>query len=93
METAFVSETTEIEFEALEFEAGLIGNVAQTKNGKIRLSRNRTQTGELGIDDFNLVVPFDFGIGKGDQMAAMWIGQVDLRVWRANEDSNLGPTA
>jgi hypothetical protein len=65
VESAFVAIGPQIELQRFELDAKLIGNVMDSDRGKIRLSRARTNTGELGTFHFYLIVAFRARVDKG----------------------------
>ena len=65
VESAFVAIGPQIELQRFELDAKLIGNVMDSDRGKIRLSRARTNTGELGTFHFYVIVAFRARVAKG----------------------------
>jgi hypothetical protein len=65
VESAFVAIGPQIELQRFELDAKLIGNVMDSDRGKIRLSRARTNTGELGTFHFYVIVAFRARVDKG----------------------------
>jgi hypothetical protein len=65
VESAFVAIGPQIELQRFELDAKLIGNVMDSDRGKIRLSRARTNTSELGTFHFYVIVAFRARVAKG----------------------------
>jgi hypothetical protein len=65
VESAFVAIGPQIELQRFKLDTELIGNVMDSDRGKIRLSRARTNTGELGTFHVNFIVALRPWIGKG----------------------------
>lgn len=65
VESTFVAIGPQIELQRFELDAKLIGDVADSDRGKIRLSCAWTNTGELGTFHVNFVVAFRPRVGEG----------------------------
>src|SRR5580765_8622565 len=65
VESAFVAIGPQIELQRFKLDTELIGNVMDSDRGKIRLSRARTNTGELGTFHVNLIVALRSWVGEG----------------------------
>lgn len=58
VENAFIAKLLQVELEAFEFDALLIGGVIECQHAKIGLSRFGANGGEFGTNDFDLIVSF-----------------------------------
>jgi hypothetical protein len=65
VESAFVAIGPQIELQRFKLDTELIGNVMDSDRGKIRLSRARTNAGELGTFHVNFIVAFRPRVGEG----------------------------
>ncbi|OIQ74385.1 hypothetical protein GALL_439660 [mine drainage metagenome] len=70
MERAFVAVAPHIKFEALEFDAFLVGNEVDLETGEIRLAGQRAQTGEFRHLHVDVIVALRAGVGEALQRFA-----------------------
>ncbi len=67
VEVTFLAETPHVELQALQFDAGLVGNVVKDQRGEIRLPGLGAKTREFRDFHVNMKVTFSFGVGEGFQ--------------------------
>ena len=65
VEDSLVAEGLEIQFQALQFHAGLIGHVAEREGAEVWLAGLRADRGELWTDMLNGVITARELVGKG----------------------------
>jgi hypothetical protein len=61
----FVAEAPDVELEAFQLDAELVGDVIQRQHGEIRLPGLGTEAGEFRDFHVDLVIPVRRGVGEG----------------------------
>ena len=70
VEDAFVAKRLQVQFQALEFHAEFVRDVAERQRSEVGLSRLRAHRRELRAEDLDLVVTAGKCVGEGFQLVA-----------------------
>ena len=65
VEMAFLAEAPDVELEAFQLDAGLVGDVVEVEGGEIRLPGLGAKTSEFRDFHVNVKIPLRFGIDEG----------------------------
>src|SRR5439155_17032442 len=79
-ERAFVAVAPQVQLQALQLDAGLIGNVDDADGGEVGLPRHRAHAGEFRAFEADFVVSSRAGIREGSQGLAWFCHLSRLQV-------------